>query len=331
MAEPCTGRRPPRRPWPAPEPSPAHGWSPRRRRRFRLIDLGAAACLRTGTNYKPAETILDPCYCPPEEARPGRCTALLVAAGWALGQRLYCLSTAGTSGDPNVCCGCSLPPHRPAPPRTRPQYVLPTDAPHLGDAGTRLRTVMTPLLWSQHKPDCFDTYSAGVVLMQLWWVPRPPARPPASWSPLLALADAGPPAALVLRPARRAGTCAAALGRKQPRLAQAPPGRRLNLPGAPGWHLNLPGAAGQLFNLPGRPRPRPCPLPLQPALPAHHLQPAHLQRRPGPLQLRPGGVARQVRAARLPTWLLGRRATQRRRCRRRRLAPRLSVCRAMPC
>jgi serine/threonine protein kinase len=36
-------------------------------RRFRLIDLGAAACLRTGTNYKPAETILDPCYCPPEE------------------------------------------------------------------------------------------------------------------------------------------------------------------------------------------------------------------------------------------------------------------------
>lgn len=45
-----------------------------RRRRFRLIDLGAAACLRTGTNYKPGETILDPCYCPPEEvgAGPGR-------------------------------------------------------------------------------------------------------------------------------------------------------------------------------------------------------------------------------------------------------------------
>jgi serine/threonine protein kinase len=82
-------------------------------RRFRLIDLGAAACLRTGTNYKPAETILDPCYCPPEE------------------------------------------------------YVLPTDAPHLADQGTRLRTVMTPVLWTQHRPDCFDTYSAGVVLMQL--------------------------------------------------------------------------------------------------------------------------------------------------------------------
>ena len=42
-------------------------------RRFRLIDLGAAADLRGGTNYKPAETILDPCYCPPEEVRPAPC------------------------------------------------------------------------------------------------------------------------------------------------------------------------------------------------------------------------------------------------------------------
>jgi hypothetical protein len=49
------------------------------------------------------------------------------------------------------------------------QYVLPTDAPHLADQGTRLRTVMTPVLWTQHRPDCFDTYSAGVVLMQLRW------------------------------------------------------------------------------------------------------------------------------------------------------------------
>ncbi len=47
------------------------------------------------------------------------------------------------------------------------QYVLPTEAPNLADQGTRLRTVMTPLLWKQHSPDCFDTYSAGIVLMQL--------------------------------------------------------------------------------------------------------------------------------------------------------------------
>lgn len=33
---------------------------------FKLIDLGAAADLRTGTNYTPDESILDPNYCAPE-------------------------------------------------------------------------------------------------------------------------------------------------------------------------------------------------------------------------------------------------------------------------
>lgn len=82
-------------------------------RRFKLIDLGAAADLRTGTNYKPSETILDPLYCPPEE------------------------------------------------------YVLPTDAFHLSKAAAPLAMAMSPLLWQQHRPDCFDTWSAGVVLLQL--------------------------------------------------------------------------------------------------------------------------------------------------------------------
>ena len=36
-------------------------------RRIKLIDLGAACDLRSGTNYLPTETISDPCYCPPEE------------------------------------------------------------------------------------------------------------------------------------------------------------------------------------------------------------------------------------------------------------------------
>ena len=38
-------------------------------RRFKLIDLGAAADLRTGTNYVPDESILDPAYCPPEQVK----------------------------------------------------------------------------------------------------------------------------------------------------------------------------------------------------------------------------------------------------------------------
>jgi serine/threonine protein kinase len=37
--------------------------------RLKLIDLGAAADLRTGTNYSPEESILDPMYCPPEQVR----------------------------------------------------------------------------------------------------------------------------------------------------------------------------------------------------------------------------------------------------------------------
>ena len=36
-------------------------------RSFKLIDLGACADLRSGTNYVPDESILDPTYCPPEQ------------------------------------------------------------------------------------------------------------------------------------------------------------------------------------------------------------------------------------------------------------------------
>ena len=36
-------------------------------KKFKLIDLGAMADLRTGTNYVPTESFLDPSYCPPEQ------------------------------------------------------------------------------------------------------------------------------------------------------------------------------------------------------------------------------------------------------------------------
>ena len=76
-------------------------------RRFKLIDLGAAADLRNGTNYAPDESILDPSYCPPE------------------------------------------------------QYCLPTTGLHLGRQLAPLKLAISPLLWSRHKPDCFDSYSTG--------------------------------------------------------------------------------------------------------------------------------------------------------------------------
>lgn len=81
-------------------------------KRFKIIDLGAAADLRTGTNYCPTETLLDPVYCAPEE------------------------------------------------------YVLPTDSPDMVKQGA-MAFVMSPIVWSQHRPECFDAYSAGVVMLQL--------------------------------------------------------------------------------------------------------------------------------------------------------------------
>lgn len=42
-----------------------------RDQRLKLIDLGACADLRSGTNYTPDESILDPMYCPPEQVRAG--------------------------------------------------------------------------------------------------------------------------------------------------------------------------------------------------------------------------------------------------------------------
>lgn len=80
---------------------------------FRLIDLGAMADLRTGTNYVPGESILDPYYCPPE------------------------------------------------------QYVLPTDTPDLAKTNRMMSLAMSAMLWNRHKPDRFDSYSIGLILMQL--------------------------------------------------------------------------------------------------------------------------------------------------------------------
>lgn len=83
-----------------------------KQRRFKLIDLGAAADLRTGTNYVPTETILDPVYCAPEE------------------------------------------------------YVLPTETTDLAKQGV-VAQLMSPIVWSKYRPECFDSYSAGVVMLQL--------------------------------------------------------------------------------------------------------------------------------------------------------------------
>jgi serine/threonine protein kinase len=83
-----------------------------RDRRLKLIDLGAAADLRGGTNFSPEESILDPLYAPPE------------------------------------------------------QFALPTTAVDLSSLSLAALAV-SPVLWAAHKPDRFDSWSAGVVLLQL--------------------------------------------------------------------------------------------------------------------------------------------------------------------
>jgi hypothetical protein len=47
------------------------------------VDLGAAVDLRSGTNYQPEETLMDPAYCPPEQVgRAGGAGWLAGLAGW---------------------------------------------------------------------------------------------------------------------------------------------------------------------------------------------------------------------------------------------------------
>jgi len=40
-----------------------------------------------------------------------------------------------------------------------------TDSPHLAKSAFAL--ALSPMLWAQHKPDRFDSWSAGIVMMQL--------------------------------------------------------------------------------------------------------------------------------------------------------------------
>ena len=45
------------------------------------------------------------------------------------------------------------------------QYCLPTDAPHLARTSRALAAALSPMVWAQHKPDRFDSFSAG----SLWF------------------------------------------------------------------------------------------------------------------------------------------------------------------
>lgn len=80
--------------------------------RFRLVDFGAAADLRTGYNFEPEQGLLDPFYSPPENF--------------------------------------IMPKRVPAPPPLRP-----------------LTATLSPLVWALFLPDLFDSFSAGLVFLQM--------------------------------------------------------------------------------------------------------------------------------------------------------------------
>ena len=81
-------------------------------RKFKLVDFGAAADLRTGKNYEPEQGLLDPFYSPPENF--------------------------------------IMPERIPAPPPLRP-----------------LTASLSPLVWGAFLPDLFDSFSAGLVFLQM--------------------------------------------------------------------------------------------------------------------------------------------------------------------
>jgi len=94
-----------------PKPSTLNVLNPKE---FKLIDLGACACFRTGMNFSPDETIMDPKYAPPEE------------------------------------------------------FLIPSDdAPDIRKLFGPVALAAGSAAWMRHKPDRFDLYSAGVVMMQL--------------------------------------------------------------------------------------------------------------------------------------------------------------------
>jgi hypothetical protein len=80
--------------------------------RFKLVDFGAAADLRTGFNYEPEQGLLDPFYSPPENF--------------------------------------IMPRQIPAPPPLRP-----------------LAASLSPVVWAAFLPDLFDSFSAGLVFLQM--------------------------------------------------------------------------------------------------------------------------------------------------------------------
>ncbi len=119
-------------------------------RRFKLIDLGACADLRTG--MRGGEKL---------SLNPRFCLALYDRAPENLCIRLTHLTpTTRSPRSPNA--GQNYVPdegildRQYAPPE---KYILPTDSPHLSKSV--FNRAMSPVLWARHRPDHFDQVRCG--------------------------------------------------------------------------------------------------------------------------------------------------------------------------
>jgi serine/threonine protein kinase len=174
--------------------------------KVKIIDFGAAADMSTGINFNPLYGMLDPRYSPPEElimpqggcqwrarartsasgrahvcvgtgSRVGRavagwpeedcggvCTCLLARAQVRI---RTCLAPRCCIADMNVCvCAYGRLPAAgvsPCPTLARPART--SDFPRAPNPG--VAALLAPLAWVYGRPDLFDSYSVGVLLMQV--------------------------------------------------------------------------------------------------------------------------------------------------------------------
>ena len=136
-----------------------------RERRFKLIDLGAGRRpAQTAPTTPRTRVSWTPPTARPSSARPACAPARMMrqipgssrSASSAMLLR-FCKAIL----PPASVTGCLIRGHKWC------RYCLPTTAPDLSSTLAPLKLAISPLLWSRHKPDCFDSYSCGLVLMQL--------------------------------------------------------------------------------------------------------------------------------------------------------------------
>jgi hypothetical protein len=127
----------------------------------KIIDFGAAVDLCTGINFNPLYGMLDPRYCPPEEL------VMPQSERAARASRRPGPSHAGRPERRGQAhpCGDSLGRSRAVVRDTL--MALPSIAAFPRAPAPALAALLSPAAWVYGRPDLFDSYTAGVLLVQV--------------------------------------------------------------------------------------------------------------------------------------------------------------------